>query len=123
MLKTSFAGMVSHEFRTPLGIISAATEMLERYHDRLRCRAAHPAHLLDPGRRAAHDRHDGAHPAAGGHRRRQGRGSPTSKSIWPPGCAQTLVKINWFHLPLPGSLPECNLRSGGHGRDGVFRRA
>lgn len=34
-LKTAFVGMVSHEFRTPLGIISAATEILDRYHDRL----------------------------------------------------------------------------------------
>lgn len=34
-LKTSFVGMVSHEFRTPLGIISTATELLGRYHDKL----------------------------------------------------------------------------------------
>ncbi len=42
-LKTSFVGMVSHEFRTPLGIINTATEILDRYHDR-----------LDPGQRARH---------------------------------------------------------------------
>jgi PAS domain S-box-containing protein len=35
-LKTSFVGMVSHEFRTPLGIIQTATELLDRHHDRLR---------------------------------------------------------------------------------------
>ena len=35
-LKTAFVGMVSHEFRTPLGIIQTATELLERHHDRLR---------------------------------------------------------------------------------------
>jgi PAS domain S-box-containing protein len=35
LLKTSFVGMVSHEFRTPLGIISTATELLTRHHDKL----------------------------------------------------------------------------------------
>jgi signal transduction histidine kinase len=35
LLKTSFVGMVSHEFRTPLGIISTATELLSRHHDKL----------------------------------------------------------------------------------------
>jgi signal transduction histidine kinase len=35
-LKTAFVGMVSHEFRTPLGIIHTATELLDRHHDRLR---------------------------------------------------------------------------------------
>ncbi len=35
-LKTSFVGMISHEFRTPLGIIQTATELLDRHHDRLR---------------------------------------------------------------------------------------
>jgi PAS domain S-box-containing protein len=35
LLKTSFVGMVSHEFRTPLGIISAATELLSRYDGKL----------------------------------------------------------------------------------------
>ena len=35
LLKTSFVGMVSHEFRTPLGIISTATELLSRYDSRL----------------------------------------------------------------------------------------
>jgi PAS domain S-box-containing protein len=35
-LKTSFVSMVSHEFRTPLGIIQTATELLDRHHDRLR---------------------------------------------------------------------------------------
>lgn len=34
-LKTAFVGMVSHEFRTPLGIIQTAAELLDRHHDRL----------------------------------------------------------------------------------------
>jgi PAS domain S-box-containing protein len=47
-LKTAFVGMVSHEFRTPLGIISAATEILDRYHDRLapEQRAQHTSTIL-----------------------------------------------------------------------------
>lgn len=35
MLKTNFVSMVSHEFRTPLGIISVSSEVLQRYFDRL----------------------------------------------------------------------------------------
>ena len=35
LLKTSFVGMVSHEFRTPLGIIQTATELLSRHHEKL----------------------------------------------------------------------------------------
>lgn len=35
LLKTSFVGMVSHEFRTPLGIISTATQLLSRYDGKL----------------------------------------------------------------------------------------
>lgn len=52
-LKSAFAGMVSHEFRTPLGIISAATEILSRYHDRLDAtqRAQHTSAILDAVRR------------------------------------------------------------------------
>lgn len=34
-LKTSFVSMVSHEFRTPLGVIMANSEVLHRYFDRL----------------------------------------------------------------------------------------
>ncbi len=34
-LKTSFVSLVSHEFRTPLGVILSSTEILERYHARL----------------------------------------------------------------------------------------
>ncbi|MGH8018209.1 MAG: PAS domain-containing sensor histidine kinase [Opitutaceae bacterium] len=33
--KSGFVSMVSHEFRTPLGIISSSAEILERYLDRL----------------------------------------------------------------------------------------
>ncbi len=35
MLKSSFISTVTHEFRTPLGVILSATEMLQRYFDRL----------------------------------------------------------------------------------------
>lgn len=35
LLKTSFVGMVSHEFRTPLGIIQTATELLARHQEKL----------------------------------------------------------------------------------------
>ena len=34
-LKSSFVAMVSHEFRTPLGITMSAVELLRHYHDRL----------------------------------------------------------------------------------------
>ncbi|HMP90189.1 MAG TPA: HAMP domain-containing sensor histidine kinase [Kiritimatiellia bacterium] len=34
-LKTSFVGMVSHEFRTPLGVIQSAADLLQRHGDRL----------------------------------------------------------------------------------------
>lgn len=40
LLKTSFVGMVSHEFRTPLGVIQSATDLLQRHGER-----------LDPGQR------------------------------------------------------------------------
>ena len=35
MLKSSFIATVTHEFRTPLGVILSATEMLQRYFERL----------------------------------------------------------------------------------------
>lgn len=35
-LKTNFVNLVSHEFRTPLGVILSATDILEHYFDRLR---------------------------------------------------------------------------------------
>ncbi len=35
LLKTSFVGMVSHEFRTPLGVIRAAADLLQRHHGKL----------------------------------------------------------------------------------------
>lgn len=34
-LKGNFVSLVSHEFRTPLGVIHSAAEVLQRYHDRL----------------------------------------------------------------------------------------
>lgn len=52
-LKTAFVGMVSHEFRTPLGVINTATEILDRYHDRLTPdqRAEHTHSILGAVRR------------------------------------------------------------------------
>lgn len=35
LLKTSFVGMVSHEFRTPLGVIQSAADLLQRHYDKL----------------------------------------------------------------------------------------
>jgi signal transduction histidine kinase len=35
VLKSNFVSMVSHEFRTPLGVIMSAAEVLSRYFDRL----------------------------------------------------------------------------------------
>jgi len=34
-LKSNFVSMVSHEFRTPLGVIQTSSDLLDRYHDRL----------------------------------------------------------------------------------------
>ena len=34
-LKTNFVNMISHEFRTPLGVIMSSTEILTKYFDRL----------------------------------------------------------------------------------------
>jgi signal transduction histidine kinase len=42
-MKTSFVSLVSHEFRTPLGVIVSSADILEHYFDRLR-----------PGQRAGH---------------------------------------------------------------------
>ena len=36
LLKTNFVNLVSHEFRTPLGVIMSASEILEAYFERLR---------------------------------------------------------------------------------------
>ncbi len=35
LVKSDFVSLVSHEFRTPLGVIMSATEVLKRYFDRL----------------------------------------------------------------------------------------
>lgn len=34
-LKTNFLQMITHEYRTPLGVITSSAEILERYHERL----------------------------------------------------------------------------------------
>jgi PAS domain S-box-containing protein len=54
-LKTSFVSMVSHEFRTPLGIIQTATELLSRHHDRLAApqRAEYTGEILTAVKRMA----------------------------------------------------------------------
>jgi PAS domain S-box-containing protein len=53
LLKTSFVGMVSHEFRTPLGIISTATELLSRYEGKLNAgqRAQYAGSIMSAVRR------------------------------------------------------------------------
>ncbi len=43
LVKSDFVSLVSHEFRTPLGVIMSATEVLMRYFDR-----------LDPAKRGRH---------------------------------------------------------------------
>lgn len=48
-LKTDFVSLVSHEFRTPLGIIQSAAEVLESYFDRLKAERRN-AHLQDIAR-------------------------------------------------------------------------
>ncbi len=52
-LKTTFVSMVSHEFRTPLGVISVSGEVLQRYHERLtpQQRAEHLDAIIDSVRR------------------------------------------------------------------------
>jgi PAS domain S-box-containing protein len=52
-LKTNFVSMVSHEFRTPLGVIMVSAEVLQRYFDRLRPdqRADHLASVISSVRR------------------------------------------------------------------------
>jgi len=50
-LKTNFVTLVSHEFRTPLGIIYSAADILDNYHDRLS--AAERVNQLDDIRHSA----------------------------------------------------------------------
>jgi signal transduction histidine kinase len=52
-LKTSFVSMVSHEFRTPLGIIMSSAEILESYFQRLdeTRRREHLQDIVDAARR------------------------------------------------------------------------
>jgi signal transduction histidine kinase len=52
-LKTSFVSMVSHEFRTPLGIIMSSAEILESYFQRLdeTRRREHLHDIVDAARR------------------------------------------------------------------------
>ena len=52
-LKTNFVSLVSHEFRTPLGIIMSAADILKKYFDRLspERRAVHLQDIHDASRR------------------------------------------------------------------------
>lgn len=52
-LKTNFVSMVSHEFRTPLGVIMVSAEVLQRYFNRLtpEQRADHLASIITSVRR------------------------------------------------------------------------
>src|SRR6266545_2686794 len=54
-LKTNFVALVSHEFRTPLGIIMSAADILKKYFDRLPAdrRAEHLQDIHDASRRMA----------------------------------------------------------------------
>lgn len=54
-LKTNFVTLVSHEFRTPLGIIMSAAEILQKYFDRLAPdrRGEHLQDIHDASRRMA----------------------------------------------------------------------
>lgn len=54
-LKSNFVSMVSHEFRTPLGVISVSSEVLQRYHERLTSeqRAEHLDAIIGSVRRMA----------------------------------------------------------------------
>src|SRR4029450_12700128 len=52
-LKSSFVSMVSHEFRTPLGVVMSAAEVLKDYAARLneRRREEHLSDIVDAARR------------------------------------------------------------------------
>ncbi|MFO1449675.1 MAG: PAS domain-containing protein [Opitutaceae bacterium] len=54
-LKADFLHMVTHEYRTPLGIIVSAAQILERYHERLTAgeRAVHLTDIRASARRLA----------------------------------------------------------------------
>lgn len=54
-LKTSFLQMITHEYRTPLGIITSSAQILERYFDRLSAeqRADHLQGIQSSARRLA----------------------------------------------------------------------
>ena len=56
VLKTNFVSIVSHEFRTPLGVISVSSEVLQRYFERLthEQRTEHLDAIVQNVRRMAH---------------------------------------------------------------------
>lgn len=72
-LKGNFVNLVSHEFRTPIGVILGSAQVLESYFRPTRPRASRGASRRHRGRGAAHGRTDRRGAVAGPH-----RGGPAS---------------------------------------------
>ena len=61
-LRSNFVSMVSHEFRTPLGIIQSSAEILEDYLDQLESSERKDHFAVDSQQHAVHGRDDGRSP-------------------------------------------------------------
>ena len=89
-LKSNFVSMVSHEFRTPLGIIQSSAELLREFHPRMQ--AGERDEQLDSITRntAAHGAHDGRYsscsadwrPASWNSNRRRWISRPFAPAWW-----------------------------------------